>query len=415
MATSDPRGPFVWVFLPGRSEPVVAGVLARSSTADGMAFRYGNSYLRRDDAMSLGPDLPLSERTYPPALGHKMPSTIRDAMPDSWGRHVINRELGLDLEDSVPDAHYMLESGSDRVGALDFQASATEYVPRVGGGALTEIADTAVAVDDDQPRGVDLGSAIRNTLTAAGGSQPKAYVRLDGREWLAKFQTEYDRTSPLIKAERAALYVAEKAGLDVPAAKLVHVNGRGLALLTERFDRQAIAAPADDAPRQFSRRQVLSGFTVGEDHRAVGASYPDLVARLRVLSVDVADAGTELFRRLAFRIAMRIDDDHMRNLAFFWDGQHASFTPAFDLSPDLTASTPHGLTDLGGGSREFTLSALEQRRDYYHLSATEARDIIEHTLDAVITHRSDAADVAQMVDWERQALLTATASPLLIG
>ncbi len=415
MATSDPRGPFVWVFLPGRSEPVVAGVLARSSTADGMAFRYGNSYLRRDDAMSLGPDLPLSERTYPPALGHKMPSTIRDAMPDSWGRHVINRELGLDLEDSVPDARYMLESGSDRVGALDFQASATEYVPRVGGGALTEIADTAVAVDDDQPRGADLGSAIRNTLTAAGGSQPKAYVRLDGREWLAKFQTEYDRTSPLIKAERAALYVAEKAGLDVPAAKLVNVDGRGLALLTERFDRQAIAAPADDAPRQFSRRQVLSGFTVGEDHRAVGASYPDLVARLRVLSVDVADAGTELFRRLAFRIAMRIDDDHMRNLAFFWDGQHASFTPAFDLSPELTATTPHGLTDLGGGSQEFTLSALEQRHDYYHLSATRARDIIERTLDTVITHRADAADVAQMVGWERQALLTATASPQLIG
>lgn len=403
MATSDASDTFVWVFLPGQSDPVLAGRLQPSSAAEGLAFRYADRYVDRPDAMSLGPDLPLTRTTFSPARGHGMPSSIRDAMPDTWGRHVINRELGFDLDQALPDRRYMLESGSDRVGAIDFQASANDYTARHGGGTLTKIAETAVAVDENEPLGADLDSVIRNTLTAAGGSQPKAFVRLNGRQWLAKFQTDYDRVSPLIRAERAALYIATKAGLDVPESKMVHVEGHGPALLTERFDRSGDA-----------RVQVVSGFTVGEEHRLSGASYPNLVERLRRLSPRPADAGTELFRRLAFRIAMRVDDDHMRNVAFYWDGTYATFTPAFDLSPDL-ASKPTGLTDIGGGSREFSLSALVERHRLYYLSATEAQEIADHMVDMVVAHRSDAADVAEMRPHERDLLLAATATPELIG
>ena len=75
MATSDPvrRGPFVWAYLPGASEPVVAGVMAQSSTGSGLAFRYADSYLARGNAVSLGPDLPLSERSFAPAPGTVCP------------------------------------------------------------------------------------------------------------------------------------------------------------------------------------------------------------------------------------------------------------------------------------------------------------------------------------------------------
>lgn len=64
-----------------------------------------------------------------------MPSSLRDAAPDAWGRRVIlNKKFGkksgqldgLDLSELV----FLLESGSDRIGALDFQASPTHYVPR---------------------------------------------------------------------------------------------------------------------------------------------------------------------------------------------------------------------------------------------------------------------------------------------
>lgn len=400
--TSDGRA-YVWMFPQGSAEPVVAGVVFPSTTTKGMSFQYARSYVERG-GVDLGPDLPVERGVaYPPVPTLDMPFTIRDAMPDNWGRQVINRQLGVDLEDVLPDLRYMLESGSDRVGALDFQASATHYVPRLGGGKLKTVAETAVAIDDDAPAGPDLDAAVRNTLTAAGGSQPKAFVRLDGRSWLAKFTTNYDRVSPLIKAERAAIYIADKAGLDVPDARLVDVGGRGLTLLIERFDRVG-----------DERRMVLSGNTVTEYAAPDGASYPHLVERLSRLSVRPAEVGPELFRRLAFRMAMRIDDDHLRNVAVFWDGTNAEFTPAFDLSPDLNA-TPGGLTDIGGGSREFSLEALVRRHSFYRVSHADALSTARHMIDAVREHREDAAEVAQMTASETQLLVQRTATPEIIG
>lgn len=409
MATSDPAPtPFVWVFLPGATEPVVAGIVAPSATKAALSFRYANSYLARADAISIGPDLPLVAKTFPPAIGHNMPSSIRDAMPDTWGRQVINRELGIDIEDQLSDIRYMLESGSDRVGAIDFQASPTEYVARTGGGRLSEVARSAVAIDNEES-GPELTRAVRNTLTAAGGSQPKAFVRFEDRQWLAKFETNYDRHSPLIKAERAALYIAARAGIDVPEARLVSLDDDRWVLLTERFDRGS----STDL-NGVSRRQVLSGLTVAEEHRASGASYPQLLDKLRRIAANPSDVGRELFRRLAFRIAMRIDDDHLRNVAFFWDGSHAQFTPAFDLSPDLV-SAPIGLTDLGGGSREFTLAALLRQREHYFVDRSEAESIVDTMVDAVVKHRADAAEVAMMLPHEKQMLLARTATAELLG
>lgn len=122
---------YVWVWLPGTAAPVVAGLL-RQDARGGYGFVYGRSYLRRPDAISLFPDeLPLQpgeqrQRDY------DLPSCLRDASPDAWGRRVIVNRLtgqqgaaaaGVDLEELT----YLLESGSDRVGALDFQASPSVY------------------------------------------------------------------------------------------------------------------------------------------------------------------------------------------------------------------------------------------------------------------------------------------------
>lgn len=402
MSTSDDRA-YVWAFLPGEAEAVVAGVLFESSSGLGLGFQYGTSYLARADAMALGPDLPLAPFPTPPIPQHRMPSSIRDAMPDSWGRAVVNRAGGVDLGTRLPELRYALGSGSERTGALDFQAHPRTYVSRVGGGSLRRIAADAAVVDEERERGGELERSVRNSLTAAGGSQPKAYVRFEGRQWLAKFTTDYDRQSPLIKAEAAALHLARMAGLDVPDWQLVSIDGDRVALLAERFDRV-----------EATRRQVISGHTIAQHHAPRGGSYPVLMARLRPLTARPGDVGPAMLSRLAFRIAARIDDDHLRNVAAFWDGQHAELTPMFDLSPDLVA-TPTSLTDIGTGAFAFDLGSLVEAHAHYDVSRSTARDIALHMVDTVRTHRADAADAAMMTSDERRMLFDGMATAALRG
>ena len=135
MTSKDrPSEAYVWIWLPGETEPVVAGLL----TLDGsnLVFNYGQSYLARKDAISIyEPELPLKAGLQQPATGLNMPSCIRDGAPDAWGRRVIiNRRFGRKRDDidvnQLDELTYLLESGSDRIGALDFQSSPTEYVAR---------------------------------------------------------------------------------------------------------------------------------------------------------------------------------------------------------------------------------------------------------------------------------------------
>ena len=136
MMTSDKEytEAYVWIWLPKKTNPVVAGKLTAENNS--LVFNYGKSYLEREDAISIyEPELPLQTGAIPLLTGLLMPSCIRDAAPDAWGRRVIiNKKLGLKSDGAdtaqLDELSYLLESGSDRIGALDFQLSPTEYVPR---------------------------------------------------------------------------------------------------------------------------------------------------------------------------------------------------------------------------------------------------------------------------------------------
>ena len=89
---------YVWIWLPETTEPVVAGKLEVEGNT--LVFNYGKSYLARTDgarpAIAIyDKELPLQAGDIPLLDGLDMPSCIRDAAPDAWGRRVIiNRTLG---------------------------------------------------------------------------------------------------------------------------------------------------------------------------------------------------------------------------------------------------------------------------------------------------------------------------------
>src|SRR5580693_6844071 len=88
MTTSDPSRAFVWIWLPGTSEPVVAGRI----DTDGQlhTFTYARSYRQRDKAMPLyEPELPLVSGALRPDGALTIAGCLRDSAPDAWGQRVI--------------------------------------------------------------------------------------------------------------------------------------------------------------------------------------------------------------------------------------------------------------------------------------------------------------------------------------
>lgn len=398
---------FVWTWLPGHQEPVVAGRLQRRP--EGVRFIYGRSYLERDDALSLYlPELPLESGLLPLPVGLHIPSSIRDAAPDAWGRRVIlNRTFGLKREDldrlELDDITFLLESGSDRIGALDFQTSASDYKPRVSDATLTELMDAARMVEDNIPMSPELDQALHHG-SSIGGARPKALLNDGQRKLIAKFSSTTD-TYSVVKAEFIAMRLASLAGLDVARVDVVSASGRDV-LLIERFDRVA-------AGNGWARKAMVSALTIAglDEMMARYASYQDLAEAIRHRFRNPTKTLHELFARISFSILVGNTDDHARNHAAFWDGHQLSLTPAYDICPQPRSGQEASQAMLIiGQDRSSRVETLLAAANIFHLDEDAAIGIIAGQIETIVSQWNDVCDQAKLgeVDrnffWKRQFL-----------
>jgi serine/threonine-protein kinase HipA len=253
--TSEPLQAYVWVWLPGATEPVVAGRL--DETAAVVTFTYGRSYLARPDRVPLFlPELPLVEGILLPLDGMRAPGCIVDVGPDAWGQRVVLRERfgAKSVEDKMTDVgllDYLLESGSDRIGALDFQTSSTGYEARTTPAPLEELLTAVRRVEAGLPFDPALELALLHG-SSLGGARPK--VLLDGpsqQKLIAKFARSSD-SYPVVKAEGVAMDLARRVGLDVAATEVISCLDADV-LLVERFDRTSVPG---------ERRMFVSALTI---------------------------------------------------------------------------------------------------------------------------------------------------------
>ncbi|MCP4490495.1 MAG: hypothetical protein GY820_24735 [Gammaproteobacteria bacterium] len=160
------------MWLPNETQPVVAGRLAADN--GNILFNYGKSYLERVDKQPSAipiykPELPLQAGVLSLHEEFTMPGCIRDAAPDAWGRLVIiNKKLGLKGTDTdtaeLDELTYLLESGSDRIGALDFQRSPTDYIPRSANNvSMEEMIEPAEHVEKGVPLTPEMDQALDGT------------------------------------------------------------------------------------------------------------------------------------------------------------------------------------------------------------------------------------------------------------
>ncbi len=397
---------YVWIWLPGETEPIVAGKLEADNGL--IHFNYGKSYLERigdkSPAISIyDPELPLKSGVLPLLHGLEMPGCIRDAAPDAWGRRVIiNRQLGLKGKDTdtseFDELTYLLESGSDRIGALDFQHSPTEYVPRSANNAtLEELLESADRVERGVPLTQELDQALFHG-SSVGGARPKALIEDQGTKYIAKFSSSTDLYS-VVKAEFIAMRLAALSGLNVAPVKLVKAAGKDV-LLIERFDRLRLRGG-------WARKCMVSALTMFglNDMTARYASYEDFAEMIRHRFTEPQKTLKELYGRLVFNILCGNTDDHVRNHAAFWDGKELSLTPAYDICPQgRTGNEASQAMKISGENNLSQVKSCLEAAHHFLLSSEDALSISER-IESVIRKYWDAVcEEAQLSEIDKKLL-----------
>jgi serine/threonine-protein kinase HipA len=369
------REAYVYVQLPGTLDTVPAALLKVQTLPDGTQigrFRYGDRYLQRAEAVALDPyRLPLDKTVHEFTQLKGIPSALRDASPDAWGRRVIEYKL----ECAVGDLHeidYLLHGPQDGAGYLSFGLKVEPPAPKRPYNRTHQIAELIAAtqaIEDGKPVPAHLLEQL-DPGTSMGGARPKATIEDAQCLWLGKFPAKDDRCN-LQRIEYATLDLARRCGLNVTQARLQAVGDSDV-LMLQRFDRE-------HTDKGYLRFGLVSGLTVLDcDDNYLNRerwSYPLLADNLRRWSDKPEADCAELFRRMVFNAAVTNNDDHPRNHALLRRPKGWRLSPAYDLVPSPVVSLERrdlALT-VGNYGRTASVYNLLSQSGRFGLSAEEAR------------------------------------------
>jgi len=320
----------VFCYLPGETVAVPAGQFTHDSVTGVGSFTYGRRYIELPNALPLDfAALPLGVEPIPVVLNGGLYGTFRDASPDYWGRLVIASRLQCASE-AISEVDYLIEANATRVGNLDFRMSINQIEPTLSPPEfqdLDKLMNVAEALEDGKIVDKNLSMFLEQG-SSLGGARPKCTVDYSGDLWLAKFSSKGDSIS-IPRLEYATMQLATICGLNVPDVKLVTIGERDIFLI-KRFDRFATASG-------WSRSGFMSSLSLAEwdEKDRERWSYPKIAECIRRYALNPANDMHELFRRIAFNIAVRNNDDHPRNHGFLITREGVELSPLYDVVPSL--------------------------------------------------------------------------------
>ena len=371
-------------------------------------FRYERAWLSDARAFALDPDLSLDDQPFfpQPELGNF--GIFLDSSPDRWGQTLMKRREALQAKDQgrTPRAlhawDYLLGvQDLTRQGALRFRlAGADAFLAdeALAAPPVTSLRELqAVAYELSGRRQDDL-DALRKWLAvlvapgaSLGGARPKAnFSEADGSLWIAKFPAR-DDDRDMGAWEHLVHGMAHRAGVVVAPARVLRLKSEYHTFCVQRFDR---LGP--------DRRFYASAMTLLRKSRSEGSSYLELAQFLRAQG-DGAHAAADLqqlFRRVAFNVAIGNRDDHLRNHGFMLGSQGWRLAPAFDMNPD--ADKADHVLNLDDTDNRPDLATVLATAPFYGLGAARAQAVFQEVLAAVDGWQSEArragiaaADIAQ--------------------
>ena len=375
-------------------EPALMGELSYESLRgeDSYGFSFDEEWLRRAGELFLSAYLNNYPGVQYTAAGCDIFGCFSDALPDRWGRTLLNRrEQLLAQEEGRPlrrlsSFDYLL--GIDdysRMGGFRFKERAdadfinstpTLRVPPLANIRDLEFAARQIEQSEQQNELPDKKwiAQLIQPGSSLGGARPKASViDTDGSLCVAKFPSRQDDYDAELW-EHLSHMLAKRAGISVAETRVLQISDSRHTLISRRFDRTKSGKRT-----HFASAMTLLGLHDG-DNATNGHGYLDIVDFIIRYGADVDNNLRELYRRVAFNICIGNSDDHFRNHGFLFTPKGWTLSPAYDLNPTLSR---HQSLLITATSNEADLSLLGDASEEYMLSRSVADSIILEVCDAL--------------------------------
>ena len=380
--------------------------------------------------------MPLSRRVHRfPALSrttfHGLPGLLADSLPDKFGNALIDAWLAsrgrqADFFNAIERLCYTGERG---MGALEFAPATGPAAKQTTGIEVSQLVALASKVlthrNNLQASFAAQGSAdalsdILRVGTSAGGARAKAVIAWnrktnevrsgqvkagkDFEYWLLKFDgvsgnkdKELDDPKGYGLIEYAYYLMARECGIDMSECRLFKEHGRSH-FMTRRFDRFAGG--------EKLHMQSLSALAHYDFNMAGAYSYEQALLVMRQLQLPM-QAIEQQFRRMAFNIVARNQDDHVKNIAFLMNkAGEWSLSPAFDMTysfnPSGAWTASHQMT-MNGKRDNFTLDDFNACAKKASMKRGRAAKIVSE-VQATVSKWKSFAEQAGLPDGVRQKI-----------
>lgn len=333
-----------------------------------------------------------------------MPGLLADALPDRYGKELINAWLARQgrPDNSLNPVELLCFIGKRGMGALEFE-------PVIGKEAasydleLSDLIETTKALLEKkeelhintQHNMEDVMLDVLKMGTSAGGARPKAIIAYnektgkiksgqslaeDGFEhWLIKFDeisdVQFGVSKGYGRVEMAYYKMAKDFGIEMMESRLIEENNR-VHFMTKRFDRVG--------GNQKVHTQTLCALQHYDFANITSYSYEQVFQTMRLLRLTYAEA-EQMYKRMVFNVVARNCDDHTKNFAFLMDAQGKwRLAPAYDICfayrPDSAWVSQHNLS-INGIRKNF------ERKDIITIAAQNSirnpEKIIDQAIDLV--------------------------------
>ena len=430
------------VRLWGRSIGAVSVEDARSAAAFQFTYEFTRSGIQVSPLR-----MPLSDRVYSfPGLAretfHGLPGLLADSLPDRFGNALIDTWLATQgrSAESFNAVERLCYIGSRGMGALEFapaQGPKSRTSEPLDIAALVQLASDVLSQRSGLRHSMasaDTAETLRDILrvgTSAGGARAKAVIAWnrqtnevrsgqvaagDGFDyWILKFDgvsgnrdKELEDPTGYGSIEYAYALMARAAGIDISECRLLEENGRRH-FMSRRFDRLAGG--------EKLHMQSLGALAHFDFNLAGAYSYEQALQVMRTLDLPMASIEQQ-FRRMAFNIVARNQDDHVKNIAFLMDKQGRwSLSPAFDVTysynPEGLWTATHQMS-MNGKRDDFTLEDFRTCAKFASMKRGRAEAILDDVI-AAVKRWPEFAEQAKVLPQWREVIAKAQRVALLHG